>query len=186
MFVLGCHEVENLFLFPPVLNRIDQAVGAEGAIQSVADSMAGLWILRRAFARGEFRGAYLVANRDIRRAAGETNWSTIEQDSTQISTRWAQLQTNLTNQESAGLEAAISEAIEAYRSARQSTDLWKLCMGKEVLKQMPHRYGFTRPHRLEREIRTSWRSEDALLPDELTQLREYIRGLAPTNPASLP
>ncbi len=177
VFVLGCHEVENLFLFPAALDQIDPSVGAEVTIQEVADSMAGTWIIRRAFARGEFRGAYVPASRDIRLAAGEAHWTTIAQDPTLIASDWAERQFALTADERSGLETAISEAITAYDQARESAGLWKLCMGKEVLKQIPQRFGFSRANALERSIREAWRNETAPLPDELTELREYVRNL---------
>ncbi len=181
VFVLGCHEIENLFLFPPALDAIDPSVGAENAIQRAADSMAGIWIVRRAFTRGEFRGAYLPASRNIRRVSGETNWATIAADPNVTASAWSQLQSNLTSEEQSSLETALVDAITAYTAVRETSELWKVCMGKEVLKQLPQRFGFTRASALERTIREHWRNEQVEVPDELTELRQYIRDLSPVN-----
>jgi ABC-type branched-subunit amino acid transport system ATPase component len=181
VLVLNCHEIENLFLFPPALDQIDSSVGAEDKIREAADSMAGLWIMRRAYARGDFRGAYIPASRAIRSAAGGANWTMIDQDPASTASGWSQLQSDLTDDERDELKTSLADAIDAYRAVRESEELWKSCMGKEVLKQIPTSYGFTRSNTLERAIRQAWASGEAQTPDELAELREYVQGLAPVS-----
>jgi energy-coupling factor transporter ATP-binding protein EcfA2 len=179
VFVLSCHEIENLFLYPPALDRIDSSIGAADAIRRISDSIAGRWIVQRALARGDFRGAYIPSSRALRTASGQANWVAIDSDASGIASQWAHLQSDLATEERSELEASISSAITAYREVRESDELWKECMGKEVLKQVPSKYGFNRVVAFERTLRQQWIADDALMPDELRQLREYVRGIEP-------
>jgi energy-coupling factor transporter ATP-binding protein EcfA2 len=180
VFVLDCHEIENLFLFPDALDQLDPATSASDVIRGAADSLAGIWVVRRAFARGEFRGAYIPASGAIRRASGGAGWSMLDADPAQVASEWSLLQSKLTDDEQAELESSILAAIGAYREVRESVDLWKVCMGKEVLRQIPGKYGFSRSQSLERTLRQAWSTDAAPIPEELQRLRVYVQDLEPS------
>jgi hypothetical protein len=107
----------------------------------------------------------------------------VDQDPAATASDWSQLQNDLTGDEQTELEASISDAIVAYREVRESANLWKACMGKETVKQIPSKYGFSRLNSFERSLRQSWASDNAPIPEELRQLREYVRRLAPVEAA---
>jgi len=81
VYVLGCHEIENMFLHPEALQRIAERSGvawtAIDAICRTADRFAGLWILHRA---ATVSGVVSAEARTLRRAGGILDWAAFVAD----------------------------------------------------------------------------------------------------------
>jgi hypothetical protein len=174
--VLGCHEVENLYLLPGSIAVLLKRAGADpnGAttlIRDCADDFAGLWVAQHAASRFSADNATpkqaITPLSDATRSQLDANWTTLRAESvaaidTELQQRWGEL-----------LDAAWS----AYKSDRLTDDWYRKCLGKQTLSRLAAALSFQGAEVLERHVVALWNSGNAELPPELVRLREYVNGL---------
>lgn len=162
--VLGCHEVENLFLQPEALRAVaDQsgaAVDVQTAIVDCADRFAGMWVLQYAAVHGEFS-----LGGELRRLAGSHSWEGIVDDRQAFIRQAAQ---------SGAEEQFVVTALDAYAEERNSPTLWKSCLGKQVAGVIPARIGLAGQSFLEQAVGRLWRDSVVPRPAELDQLLDFV------------
>lgn len=174
--VLGCHEVENLFLQPDALAVLLQRAGRDpnGAVNVVrdsADDFAGLWVAQHAAARFSVehdlpKAAVSVLSSDTC-ARLDADWngrraaSVAAVDATLVQ-RWEEL-----------LEAAWTR----YTTDRLAPDWYRRCLGKQTLGRTAAALDFKSGDALERQVVELWNSAEAAPPPDLVDLRMYVGGL---------
>lgn len=168
--VLGCKEVENLFLHPAalqsILKKTSKPGNASDIIRDAADAMSGRWIFKRALVRCDFS---LPIPREAS-AAAAMDWNTIRKDTAAFSSRLARL---LLATEEHAIAAALTVTAADYEALRESDDLWKYSTGKQLLRMLPKKFGVSDAAALEAMVLDSW-SDPTLIPAEVTDLRTYI------------
>ncbi|HLO64979.1 MAG TPA: AAA family ATPase [Azonexus sp.] len=176
VFVLPFHEIENAFLFPPVLDRIAASTGIaiSGAeiIQKISDRLSGKWILSKAIAISNttpknYRGVMAIA--------ASHQWHQIDTDANQFLVALNIECETATAQES--LTSGLASAIDAYRLIRLRTDLWTECEGKQVLSALPAELGYSKQTPLINNICTLYRQDTTLIPEEFQKIATYIGAL---------
>lgn len=176
VLVLPVHEVENFFLHPDAIAVVAGRSGAKTPATQIlmecSDRFAGQWIVSRVYARLSQPGEL---DRTVRQVASELYWKRFETDVEAA----AQKIIKAAAGDAKVLRSALQEAVEAYRALRASTDLWKYCMGKEVLGVLPRELGFQTPEALEKHILSCWRDGAAKGPAELKTVIDYVSGLRP-------
>ncbi len=174
LFLLPVHEVENFFLHPPAIAVIAKRSGVEKTAAQIlvdcADRFAGLWIVHRALVRLPKPGDL---HRTLRQAASELTWNVIDgavDDAVQKILEVSQT-------EPVGTDQFVRESIAAYKALRLDSDLWKHCMGKEVLGVLPRELGLQSVEALERNVMACWKDGVTVAPVELEAVRQYIDAL---------
>lgn len=173
--VLGCHEVENLYLSPETLEVFARRSGvAPGQASSdllvASDEVAGLWVGQRA--------ASVVDGPRPKSALATWSglgWSEVAGRATdylaanrpdfedEVFTKW---------------EAEIRAAIDEYRARREQADLWLYCLGKQVAAKIAPRLGFRSASFLYSSAIQLWRTGEVPTPAPVLALREYITSLS--------
>jgi hypothetical protein len=82
---------------------------------------------------------------------------------------------DITNQ--AKLRDILGLGINAYARKRTEDTLWKTCEGKQVLNDVARALGFAGAPTLSQAAFAAWSREDAAIPGELAELRNYLSGL---------
>lgn len=181
VFMLGCHEIENLFLYPPAIERILIQIGedptlASDVIQEACDQKAGQWVWNRAICR-------LALNKDIDWGAARTFASKNSfGDIVKQGQGWVRQLLEYINLESPLkdlLRSNLDESVNEYRRIRNcSEELWRCCEGKQVISLVSKRLRSSDVVGLEVRIATIWQEGNAALPRELVELRDYIRSVS--------
>lgn len=176
VFVLGCHEIENLYLQPAALQIICDRAGIERNVKEIvmdaSDNFAGLWIFQRTLSNTDVK---IEACRTMNQTASQ-NWSTINSDSARYvaslcgASGLADDDLNIFNQN-------INDSIDEYRNIRETENLWNLCMGKETLRIVYQEFGMSSVEVLQNNITRIWDNGEANVPNELVALREYINSI---------
>jgi len=175
--VLGVHEVENLLLQPEALRVLVQRSGGDPEsvlelIRRASDRFAGLWILQR--------GAHIAEIRDlqsaIRQAAGNMDWDTFEPDPDGAVQRLADSH-DFAGEDEAPFRDALRGAATEYSKSRESPDLWKSCLGKQVLAVIPGSVGLTNQVTLERTVTQLWVTGEIAPSNEADALSQYVAAL---------
>jgi predicted ATPase len=173
--VLGCHEVENLFLQPEALsviaerNQVDPDV--RSAIVAASDSLAGLWIAQWAAAR-------LDASISVPKAALTTwsgsTWSDVQARREDLS---AASEVQFEEGHRVVWAKLLSDGSALYRDVRSDSEFWLNCMGKQVCAKLAGTLGYRGATFLQAAVVQLWRQGEVPEPPALDGLREYLRGL---------
>jgi predicted ATPase len=174
--VLGCHEIENVYLYPKTVAVLLKRAGrdpndAKVVVQECADGLAGLWVAQHAAAafsiNHEVPKPAITALSDATYSQLDAEWDNRKSSSASVidSTvrqTWEQL-----------LDAGWA----AYQQDRLTDDWYRRCLGKQTLARVADALDFKSTDALERQIVQVWNSDNAELPADLVQLRDYVDGL---------
>lgn len=176
---LGCHEVENLFLHPDALqiiaDRSGIGVSVHEVLRSASDRFAGTWILNRAITVSQ---VIKESSKQLRQVAGSLDWTKLSSDRAASVALIADAAIDRGDPNYTALCDALMASAEAYEKARMSPELWKECMGKEVLRVLPAELGLRGPDVLESNVLKTWELMEANPPQELIDLKAYIDSIA--------
>ncbi|MDX6653231.1 MAG: hypothetical protein QOJ38_2012 [Solirubrobacterales bacterium] len=174
--VLAVFEIENFFLYPPALALIAQRahLGAEAAtvaLQEASDRFAGLLIAERVATREN-----LQLSKSIRDVGAAITWSELAEDS---SSRIEQLREafEMAGAQPSDLVANLGSAVDFYATLRSSEELWKKCMGKEIMGVLPAELGISKARYLESQVIRMYEENEITPPDELIALRDYVAAI---------
>ena len=177
VFQLGLHEVENLYLDPAVWTVLAAQIGANDLVEGFPDSVielsdrwAGSWIWNRAqyFGNSQWKEKGLLGSAAaIRGGWMAKDWSCVVDQSQNLLASAQDASSDIADQ--------LAKSIERYRELRESTELWKHCLGKEVFHDLSRMVEIT-PSRLERMIWKLWDTEPLLRPAALNDLRAFVSG----------
>lgn len=174
--VLGCHEVENLYLHPEAVMVLLARSGrtpddAKAIVRAAADSSAGLWIVQcaaAAFSRDHEvpRGA-LVPLSDAGRSVLHSEWAVRRQASVSaidvpLRTEW---------------EALLNQTYDVFETDRLTDEWYRHCLGKQTLGKLAVDLGYRSAEPLERNVVALWDSGDVVRPEDLVALRAYVSAL---------
>jgi ABC-type branched-subunit amino acid transport system ATPase component len=178
VLLLGCHEVENLFLDRNSLMRLLERGGGDSAdaqviVRAVADQHAGAWIQQEAYLRSELN---LEAGETVRSFVWGEDWRSVEEDPKAFIEQIISEQTSLADG-SESLRKHLFCSFERYAKLRGEPDFWKYCMGKQALDGVAKRLGFASADVLEKHILQLWVEEEGTVPDEVKKIREYLATL---------
>lgn len=173
--VLGCHEVENLFLSPETLQVLASRSGSTTAdaptmLLESSDELAGLWVAQRA--------ASLVTG--PRPKSALSTWSGLGWRDVADRTD-DYLTANRSDFEDEAFdnwEAEIRAAIDDYRMKREQAELWLHCLGKQVAAKVAPRLGFRSASFLYSSAVQLWRAGEVSVPAPVLALREYLASLS--------
>lgn len=173
--VLGCHEIENLFLHPAAIELLLTRGRVEGNAnqhtQTAADQHAGLWITDHA-------SAQFPNDRDIPRSARSvlagrsltdltTNWATYRDESV--------AKTAVDNQDL--WRDLLDTAWDSYQRLRTTADWHRHCLGKQTLGTLTKALGYRSTETLERHVLNLWDTGEVDIPADLDHLRSYVAGV---------
>lgn len=158
--ILSCHEVENIYLYPPVLDAIAQRNGLSALVgtdlvRSMADRFAGKWLVEW-FAASDGR----PLDRGYRKSLGSRQWTNLSPD-----------YIDSLDLPSGDGELVLS-GLSAYSAAREEDDFWAVCLGKEVLPGVATSLGYAHPQFLERHCQDLWGLD--LTPPPVERLRSFV------------
>lgn len=176
--VLGCHEIENLYLQPEALGVLLSRAEADPTqaadiVQTCADNFAGLWIVQHASHAFSSRG------HDVERQAqtplSDVDWSRLQAD-------WDSLRSSSTaaiNPAQGELwERLLRSAFNNFQSGRMEPDWYRRCFGKQTMGKLATYLGFASSETLERHVVALWKSDEVAPPPDLIELRHYVSGLS--------
>jgi hypothetical protein len=180
IFVLPVHEVENFFLHPGTVDLLLAQNGrgqrtAIDIVQQAADARAGSWVFQYAMAtrNSETLPELASAAKDIAKGMQWRHLSTEREAS--LDRVVAASSFDVAN--AAKLRSILGLGIDAYSRKRAESTLWKTCEGKQVLNDVARALGFDGAPALSQAAFASWSREGATIPDELAELRRYLRSL---------
>ncbi len=175
--MLGCHEVENLYLQPEAVAVLLERAGrdlldATAVIQAAADHFAGLWVAQHAASR-------LSSEHDLAKDAVSALSNATH---AQLGVEWparraasaAEVNAHLAEQWGELLDAAWTE----FNAQRMTADWYRRCLGKQTLSRAAAALEFKSGEALERQVVGLWNAGLAAVPGDLLELREYVGGLA--------
>jgi predicted ATPase len=170
--VLGCHEIENVFLDPRclavVLDHLGRSETANLVVRDAGDRFAGLWIVERTMAR--YKGS--VA-REAKTVLSSLDWET-------LGPNWLRYQADsvefLEPDGRSEWSTSLAESFAAFASVRETADLWKHCLGKQALGAVASALGMSAGRVLEQAVVKAW-ERDVTPPQEVLSLREYLASL---------
>lgn len=180
LFVLGVHEVENLFLHPTTLEELMRLNGrnpddVQTAITTASDVRAGVWIFTAARVNRAFREEVEPSQR-VRSLIHSLGWSDFN-DPAKSCAEIAAAHGGMSSE----IEKRFCETLEVqakiYKKRRDSGLMWKTCEGKEVFRAIVNQLGYSDEDAAQRAILALWIRTPALLPEELLDMREYINAL---------
>lgn len=175
VYTLGCHEIENLFLHPDALQiiatRSGVSLAARDVLRAASDRFAGLWILGRTIT---VSALLPESTKQLRQVSSAQDWTRFDADRVATISLIADAALDRASRRYSALHDALSESAKAYEQLRLSPDLWKKCMGKEVLGVLPTELGLRGADVLESNVKKIWESQEANAPQELVELRAYI------------
>ncbi|WAC89712.1 AAA family ATPase [Mycobacterium sp. Aquia_213] len=174
--VLGCHEIENLYLYPETVAVLLERSGrqpdeARVVVQACADELAGLWVVQHAAARfpkdNDVPKTAMSALSDANKSQLDADWNSRRSVSVAaiapgVQQDWGQL-----------LDAAKT----TYETDRLTDDWYRRCVGKQTLAKLADALEFRSTDAVERQVVSLWNADGAALPPDLLKLREYVNGL---------
>lgn len=178
--VLGCHEIENVFLQPEAIDVLLNRAGktgqsAESVTRECSDIFAGLWVVERAAS---------VCKLPVPRSA-KSVLSSVALD--ELLRGWQgyldQFLGEVTEQGRDQWRTELDAARSEYESARGEADWWRHCLGKQVLSRMGLQLGFSSGQVLEQHVTALWENEVAV-PEDVANLRRYISELRTSRDSS--
>jgi hypothetical protein len=179
VYVLECHEIENLFIHPDALGKLLHRLGRDSAsvgqiLRDASDQFAGLWIVQRVATRHPELPEPTSA---VRRLAGKLAWGRISHDKQQVVTDLVGRFDSLETTQVTALPSALSPSISAYETARMTNDFWKNCMGKQVMRSIPKLLGLSDVDALESSVAHMWAEQEIPPPAEAESLISYVTSL---------
>jgi energy-coupling factor transporter ATP-binding protein EcfA2 len=175
--VLRVHEIENLLLQPDALRELLERSGrnsddARDVVIAASDRFAGLWILQRAAKAAEVQDLQSA----IRGAAGAMRWDAFAHDPEAAARALADHQ-EFEPEVDARFRDALANASSEYAGVRDDPDLWKRCLGKQVLGVVAGAIGLANQVTLERSVTRLWTSGVIPLSTEAGLLEQYVTSL---------
>lgn len=173
--VLGCHEIENLFLQPSAIDLLLTRGRIEGSanehIQTAADQHAGLWIT-------DHTSAQFPNNRDIPKSARSVlagrSW-------TDLTGNWTTYRDESVAQMSDGNQDLWRDLLDSawnrYQHLRTTADWHRQCLGKQTLRTLTNALGYRSTEILERHVLNLWDTDEVATPADLDHLRSYVAGV---------
>ncbi len=175
LFVIPCHEIENIYLEPDTIGALAKMFncpgGAPELIMRASDSHAGRWVVQRALYMLDY-DSELEREARVRRSK---TWTDIAADPTSFAKDCASLM-QTAKHPTTELTARILESIQCYSDIRQSSDLWRNCFGKETLPIVASALGLNSGGALQSATKALWKKGDVAVPAPLSELRSYIQG----------
>lgn len=173
--VLGCHEIENLYLQPDAVSKLLARQGRSQddpivVIRDSTDQVAGLWVVQRALAL--IPGSTKPAN------VGPT-WAIVKYP--QLISDWNALKTASVATVGTAFpdwEAHLVTAHAELNQKRQAPDWWRYCFGKQAIKAVMQNLGLNSVSAFQRSVHTLWADGDVAVPDDLRNLRSYVSSLS--------
>lgn len=180
VFVLGTHEVENMFLHPPTLTHLIKQHGIENVvpeelIQNTADTRAGSWIFQYALGTRNAKALPELAT-GVKERAKSLPWERFLVDRESVILEIAAL-SELDHNDQQKLASILRIAVGAYERQRMERDFWRICEGKQVLNAIARKCGFADSIALSQSALAAWNSERVAVPEDLTALRAYVESL---------
>lgn len=176
VYVLDCHEIENLYLHSEALQVICNRAGITRNVQEIirnaSDRFAGSWILQRTLINTT---APIRPERALNQAANQ-QWSAIVSDLSRFIGAVCS-SSGLTGTDLTTFDQDLSASIDEYRRTREAEYLWKRCMGKQTLGVIYQDFGLSSVESLQNNITRIWANGEARIPDDLAALREYITSI---------
>lgn len=177
LFQLSVHEIENLFLHPASLTVAvsnitskDEPWDFEALIRKRFAAMAGRWIWHRIQYRRndewKRQQGKLDAARQCAKLLLQQSWDDIESKKMDV------IQALKTIDES--MASDVRNEIGAFPGVLNSSELWKHCFGKETLKSVADKVGYSDHDLLERAVISAWDECRAQRPQELIGLRAFL------------
>ncbi len=181
ILVLGVHEVENLFLFPPVLIEIADKMGiasfdAIASIRTAGITRAGSWIFNRAVASLQNTYCPTIAGA-ARGWAKQRDFNWISANFQDWLDEIGKLSKISITDEWNMVENELAIAKKEFENHLESPDFWKYCEGKEVSPLVAQSCRLTTSSALEDFATNCWEQKSSLIPDELTLLRQYVESI---------
>lgn len=182
VLILDCHEVENLYLDPAILGELLRRNGkvelsAVQLIVEASDRLAGLWVAQRFLSL--WHGFSGGTTAEVKAVADEINSMDWLQCSARVDCLDSSCLSEILNDgtDSELVSSFLKQAVEDYRSLRESNDLWCGCLGKQVLADVFRRAGFSGSAAYEHQATLLLR-EGIINPSApLAALFEYAAGL---------
>ena len=178
LHVLGCHEIENVFLQPEAIEILLDRAGrahesARTIVQKAADYHAGLWIAHRA-AWDLVEG--MSPSKGSIGALSNERWTAID-------TAWAATLRRSTDNCDPDKHDSWSQALnlarDEYRAIRDDADLYRRCLGKQCLSAVAIALGFRSAEALEDQVVRLWDTGQVDRPPPVIALRDYVSHLTP-------
>ncbi|MEW8658036.1 MAG: AAA family ATPase [Candidatus Thiodiazotropha endolucinida] len=176
VFVLSCHEIENIYLHPEALEVVRNRAGIQEEVQEitkrVADRFAGTWVLQRTILLTQLE---IESKRALNQPAAQ-DWNTIDGDVDQFLDNLCAA-SGLQDDDLNTFRQDVTSSVEVYRAVRETNELWKKCLGKQTLGVIFQDFGISSVESLQNNIARIWGNGEANLPDELVALRDYINSI---------
>ncbi len=174
--VLACHEIENLYLQPSVVEALRQrnevAGTADEIIRAASDAFAGVWIVDRSASRTT---DLKIKVPDLWDALRGSNFSDLgEQVAGNILLHEAG-----DSEERKACKDILLASIAGYTEARNGAALWKSCCGKQVVHRVAQLLGFGDRQTFVANVLGLWKAGTVAHPVELESLREYVASKRP-------
>ena len=180
IYVLPVHELENFFLYPETLQALIsqngvQSVTPHQVVKDTGDTRAGSWVFQNAMAYKNAKSLPEISSAAKDRAK-RASWSDFEMDSEDIIQEIVNL-SNFENQEKEKLKQLLEISVDSYKRKRADKDtFWKICEGKQILKDVAVKIGYSGVPALVQASFTIWNRREHL-SQEMVELRNYIEKL---------
>lgn len=175
--VLGCHEIENVFLDPTsltiLIERSALTLDPLTTVRAASDAHAGLWVAQAAAwslhdqLSIPKRVMTVLSDQHFQRLT--ERWNDLEEASVAAfidgNTEW---------------RAALARALANYRELRDGDRLWAECLGKQSLGRVASALGLASVESLTRQVVKLWDDGITEPPTAVRALRGYVASLAVT------
>jgi predicted ATP-binding protein involved in virulence len=172
LYVLSFHEIENAFIYPPILQKVIASTGVEidahKLIQKASDKLAGKWILGRA--------KYLSNVSFDNQREINIYWAGMQWDDA-IDGDVAPVPNCVQQGDIALFKQKIKESIDEYRRLRELDGLWMHCQGKQVLSVLPSELGFSRQIALINSVCSFLKDDQELTLQLFGEVENYVNGV---------
>jgi hypothetical protein len=140
-------------------------------VKDASDAFAGAWVWQHVVSQ---YGRTIEPSRDAKKFAYQFTWDGLAgEDGGQVQ-KVAELQTDADTRE---FFDQFKRGIERYRNLRLNGELWKWCMGKEVMERVAKSIGFDNGSVFEQTVCKTWANWPNTLPKEVAQIRQYLASL---------
>lgn len=169
VFQLRVHEVENLYLFPPLLEHLSKENGLAGfsweeVVGTASDRLAGMWVFGHA-SYGKYH--------DWARTLGD--YSLFEKLQSQFNglDRHA-VGDVIQDLDIPSIRDRLFESASTFARMRSEREWWMHLPGKQVLRMIPKNLGYTNKSFLEAAAHRCWRENPRTVPSDIVSLRKFI------------
>lgn len=182
IYVLECHEIENLFLHPDIISRLLVRAGRPAAkaatvLREASDRFAGMWITQRA---AMVHPQAIELKPELRRRAGSLSWKDFAEHAEEVVCELTRIGLPYGQDANDKCRNALTKSVQAYKKDREASDLWKVCLGKQVMDVVAKELGFASRTVYEQHVKHLWDARDVALPPEAQHLKAYVDGLSST------